>query len=396
MRDHVGVDVLVANDSSSRAQVLHEAVAVFVFQTKTAAARCYRHALQVAHVHSVLQHVAFSVCQFHSRAVRFLQTTVHVGDLVTAHVQVAFSRSAQCGGLARISFVTEGHAVEVVQVFGQAYSDGVAINVGHDVFTFVELRPIGVSSAAFHVNLRVQLSVVYITSVSAELQAVVQSSHFFLNGVAVSIFGLVNDTGLSFAVFAVNASFTLRHSHGAVRAVFAVDTDGTVFAVQSNASFTICTVNADKAVFTRCTVFARTTDSHIVVQANFQRFRAVSLRDHVGVDVLVANDSSSSAQVLLELFAVFVFQTKTAASICTGHIVHRSFQVTDVHSVSQYFARGVFQIDLSTCCVNQTARNVGNLCTAYAQVTLCIHAQRGSFGGIRRIHQLHGIELRVH
>ena len=315
---------------------MHEALTVFVFQTKTAAARCHRHVLQVAHVHCVLQHIAFSVCQFHNRAVRFLQAAVHVGDLVTAHVQVALSSSAQCGGLARISFVTKGHAVEVVQVFSQAYSDGVAINVGHDVFTFVELRPIGVSSAAFHVYLRVQLSVVYITRVSTKLQTVVQSSYFFLNGVAVSVFGFVNDTGLGFAVFTVNARLTLRQGHSAVGAVFAVDADAAVFAVQSNASFTICTINADKAVFTRCTIFARTTDSDVVVQANFQRFRAVSLRDHVGVDVLVANDSSSRAQVLHEALTVFVFQTKTAASLCTGHIVHRSFQVTDVHCVGQY------------------------------------------------------------
>ena len=248
--------------------------------------------------------------------------------------------------------------------------------MGHDVFTFVELRPIGVSSAAFHVNLRVQLRVVYITSVSAELQAVVQSSHFFLNGLAVGIFGFVNDTG--FTVCTVNARLTLRHSHGAVRAVFAVDTDGTVFAVQSNASFTICTLNAEGTVFTSGTVFARTTDSHIVVQANFQRFRAVSLRDHVGVDVLVANDSSSRAQVLHEAVAVFVFQTKTAAARCYRHVL----QVAHVHSVLQHIAFSVCQFHSRAVRFLQTTVHVGDLVTAHVQVALSSSAQ---CGGLARI-----------
>ena len=307
---------------------------------------------------------------------------------------------AQGRRLSRIVLVNNGHAVEVVQVFVQLNSQG-ASTIGFDVDVASSAlegsRSCLVYAITHDVDFGVQLvNVFHIRVVTSELQTVVQSSHFFRNGVTVSVFGFVNDTGLGFAVFTVNARLTLRQGHSAVGAVFAVDADAAVFAVQSNASFTICTINADKAVFTRCTIFARTTDSDVVVQANFQRFRAVSLRDHVGVDVLVANDSSSRAQVLHEALTVFVFQTKTAASLCTGHIVHRSFQVTHVNRVGQYITSSVFQVYLVASIINQTARNVSNLCTAYAQVALCIHAQRGSFGGIRRIHQLHGIELRVH
>ena len=107
-------------------------------RTRTRGVHCVAETLNCTcsgvHSSGAAQHVGCAVSQtiqlaaIHRVFARGRHSTVsHVGDLIATHIQVAICCGFQSGRGRRVSTVTKSDAAHFVQVFGQFYSDSIAI-----------------------------------------------------------------------------------------------------------------------------------------------------------------------------------------------------------------------------------------------------------------------------
>ena len=201
-----------------------------------------------------------------------IDTGRHVGDFVAAVVKAVLGEGYRISGRAVIDCnavivhnrIAGCHAFEAFQGFGKADFQ-VVTTIRYDTEVVFCGEFVGVCNPSDDVDLFVQFLLNNVSCVTAVFHAVIQCGHIMFR----AVFFFNNEAG---DVGAVHTRFAVAAFDGkSVRAIGTVQSDGTVFTINSDGR-SVFTLDTDRAVFTSRSILA---DSDFVIQ--FQVISSLSV-----------------------------------------------------------------------------------------------------------------------